>query len=90
MILSIYPQLIYLGIGGFTLGGGTGLLTGQHGTGSDNLLSARVVLANGQVVTASEEENADLFWALRGCGPNFGICVEMQFRVHKSRGPVYL
>lgn len=78
------------GIGGFTLGGGTGLLTPQHGTGSDNLVSARVVLADGSIVDASETENADLFWALRGCGPNFGICTEMTMRVYPSRGRVYL
>lgn len=76
------------GIGGLTLGGGVGFLTGAHGLAADNLVSARMVLANGQVVTASDDENSDLFWAIRGAGPNFGIVTEFKYRVHKQ-GPVF-
>lgn len=61
------------GVGGLILCGGYGYLTGRHGLALDCLLSCEVVLANGEIVIASKDENADLFWALRGAGPNFGI-----------------
>ncbi|MCQ0110382.1 FAD-binding oxidoreductase [Zhouia amylolytica] len=69
------------GIAGITLGGGLGYLSRKGGLTIDNLLECKVVLANGEVVTANENENSDLFWALKGGGGNFGVVVSFKFKL---------
>ena len=75
------------GIAGLTLGGGLGWLMAKHGLAMDNLLSAEVVTASGDILRASKDENADLFWALQGGGGNFGAVSWFEFRLHPV-GPV--
>jgi FAD/FMN-containing dehydrogenase len=70
-----------VGLGGLTTGGGIGFMVRKHGLTIDNLLSATVVTANGDILTASPDENPDLFWAIRGGGGNFGIVTEFVYRL---------
>jgi len=73
------------GVGGLTLGGGIGFLIGRHGLSCDNLVGAEIVTVDGSVLEVSEDEHADLFWAIRGGGGNFGVVTRLDFRLHPVR-----
>ena len=75
------------GIAGLTLGGGLGWLMSKHGLALDNLLSVDLVLSDGRILTASTQDNADLFWAVRGGGGNFGVATSFEYRLHPV-GPI--
>jgi FAD/FMN-containing dehydrogenase len=79
----------HTGLAGLTLGGGIGWLMRKHGLTIDQLLSVDVLTAEGELVKASEDENSDLFWGIRGGGGNFGIVTEFEFRLNPV-GPIVM
>jgi FAD/FMN-containing dehydrogenase len=78
------------GIAGLTLSGGIGHLRRRHGLSCDNLVSAQVVTADGGLLTASDSDNEDLFWALRGGGGNFGVVTSLEYRLHRVGPEVFV
>jgi FAD/FMN-containing dehydrogenase len=72
----------HTGVGGFTLGGGMGRLNRKYGLAIDNLRSAEIITADGQIRHASDDQNSDLFWGIRGGGGNFGVVTEFEFELH--------
>ncbi|KAG8860903.1 hypothetical protein FRB96_003638 [Tulasnella sp. 330] len=78
-----------VGVIGLVIGGGIGYSTGQYGLACDNVVSATMVLANGDIVHVDEQENEDLLWGIKGGGSNFGVIAELGMRLHEPRSDVY-
>ncbi|KAE8152731.1 hypothetical protein BDV25DRAFT_170003 [Aspergillus avenaceus] len=79
----------HTGVAGLTLGGGYGWLSGRHGLTIDNVKAVQMVLADGSIITASEDNHPDLFWAVRGAGHSFGVAVEFTFQAHDQKNLVW-
>ncbi|KAM0305231.1 hypothetical protein HYE67_008855 [Fusarium culmorum] len=81
-LATVGGTVSHTGVGGLTLHGGYGVLSGLHGLAIDNMIACQVVLADGSIVTASASENPDLFWALRGAGSSFGVVTQFTSKAH--------
>ncbi|KAG8726811.1 hypothetical protein FRC11_014443 [Ceratobasidium sp. 423] len=88
-LASVAGTVGHTGVGGLTLGGGFGWLTGTHGLVIDNMVQATVVTSSGNILTASDSENSDLFWAIRGGGGNFGVVTEFVLKIHPQHPEVF-
>ena len=81
-VAAVLGQCPSVGVGGYLLGGGVGPLMSKYGLGCDNILAADLVLADGRQVRADARENADLYWAIRGGGGNFGVATGFEVALH--------
>ncbi|CAE6457366.1 unnamed protein product [Rhizoctonia solani] len=88
-LASVSGVVSHTGVGGLTLGGGFGWLCGQHGLVADNLIQATIVTSTGDILTANDSENKELYWALRGGGGNFGVVTEFVLKLHEQRADLY-
>jgi FAD/FMN-containing dehydrogenase len=88
-LLTTSGIVSHTGVGGFTLGGGMGRVDRLFGLAIDNVLEATIVTANGETLRASDEENSELFWAIRGGGGNFGVVTQFVYRLHPFDDTVY-
>ncbi|MEX0331191.1 MAG: FAD-binding oxidoreductase [Puniceicoccaceae bacterium] len=88
-LLPVGGTVSSVGVAGFTLGGGSGWLTRKHGLALDNLLSVEAVTANGEILTASETENPDLFWGIRGSAGNLAIVTRFEFQLHRVPAEIF-
>jgi len=86
-LVGVGGNVWFVGVGGFSLGGGHSFLSGQYGLAIDNLLGATVALADGRIVKCSQDEEPDLFWAIRGGGNQFGVITEFVVKTHPAPGP---
>lgn len=88
-LVTVGGTVNHTGIGGLTLGGGYGWLSGEYGLVIDNLLSVQMVLADGTIITASNSDNKDLFWAVCGAGQAFGVVFEFTYRAYEQKSTVW-
>ncbi|KAG8883757.1 hypothetical protein FRB97_005931 [Tulasnella sp. 331] len=87
---TVFGHVGSVGVVGLATGGGMGFKMGQHGLGCDNIVSATMVLANGQIVTVDDKNHPDLLWGIKGGGSNFGVIAELGMRLHETRADPYL